>query len=218
MPPAKTRAKPRPPTRRPVRGALREQAREVYREAILEAAAEELAERGFASVRMQDVARRAGLAIGTLYNYFPGKAELTASLMELRARQYVGLIDAMLAALPRDGSAVEGAIRIALGHIEQHRALFVLFEDGALAGTELGNLARCDELQQIFRGAMRKALGVAQARGELRRGLALDEVCILIGGMIHGLARAWIATGGRGRLDARAPLLLDVCLHGVGRP
>jgi AcrR family transcriptional regulator len=43
---------------------------------ILAAALASFAERGFAATRLDDVARRAGVTKGTLYLYFPNKAEL----------------------------------------------------------------------------------------------------------------------------------------------
>lgn len=54
----------------------------VRREQILEAAARVFAEAGFHSARMQDVAARAGLSNGTLYNYFTSKEDLLLALLD----------------------------------------------------------------------------------------------------------------------------------------
>ena len=43
---------------------------------ILDAAFEEFAERGLASARLEDIARRAGVSKGTIYLYFPSKEDL----------------------------------------------------------------------------------------------------------------------------------------------
>lgn len=48
---------------------------------ILEAAAELANEKEFARVQMQEVAKRAGVAIGTLYRYFPSKTHLFVAVM-----------------------------------------------------------------------------------------------------------------------------------------
>jgi len=58
---------------------------------ILDAALEVLAERGYARGSMAEVARRSGVSKGTVYVYFPTKADLVAALMaqapeELSAR------------------------------------------------------------------------------------------------------------------------------------
>jgi AcrR family transcriptional regulator len=195
---------------------LREQARGVYRDAILEAAAEVLAEHGYVGTRMQEVASRAGLAIGTLYNYFTNKDELTLSLMDLRGRQFVDRIAAMLGELPADASVVVGIVDIAFSHIEQHRALFAMSEEGQLCSNQAG-FARCGEMRHLYQSAVRGALTVAQQRGELRTDVPLGDLETVIGGMIRGVAHQWIAGGCQGSLRDRAPLLVDVFLHGVGR-
>lgn len=47
---------------------------------ILLAAQESIAEEGFSGTRMTAIARRAGVATGTLYNHFPSKEELFAEV------------------------------------------------------------------------------------------------------------------------------------------
>jgi AcrR family transcriptional regulator len=51
-------------------------------EAILEAAARILEKAGFAGYNTNAVAERAGVSIGSLYQYFPGKDALTVALIE----------------------------------------------------------------------------------------------------------------------------------------
>lgn len=51
---------------------------------ILRAAAREGAAKGFEGAQMTDVARKAGVAIATLYRYFPSKHALFASVMRDR--------------------------------------------------------------------------------------------------------------------------------------
>src|SRR3954453_22031904 len=53
--------------------------------AILDAARDLAAEGGMAAVQISAVAQRAGIAAGTVYRYFPSKAELFAALVEVRA-------------------------------------------------------------------------------------------------------------------------------------
>jgi AcrR family transcriptional regulator len=43
---------------------------------IIDAALEEFGDRGLASSRLEDIAKRAGLSKGTIYLYFPNKEEL----------------------------------------------------------------------------------------------------------------------------------------------
>lgn len=52
---------------------------EARREAILDAALEEFAAKGYAGARMEDIARRAGVAKGTLYLHFGDKEGLSTA-------------------------------------------------------------------------------------------------------------------------------------------
>jgi AcrR family transcriptional regulator len=66
-----------------VEGGKREQNRAVRRRRVIEAATELAIEGGYDSVQMRDVADRAGVALGTLYRYFPSKDQLLcAALVE----------------------------------------------------------------------------------------------------------------------------------------
>jgi len=71
-------------------------------ESILEAAARVLAERGYAAATTNLVAARAGVSVGSLYQYFPNKDSLVAALHERHADQMEAAIEKALdAADPR---------------------------------------------------------------------------------------------------------------------
>src|SRR4051812_37338833 len=68
-------ARPAAPADRPG-GNPRHTASAARREAILAAALDEFSARGFAAARLDDVARRAGVAKGTIYVHFRDKETL----------------------------------------------------------------------------------------------------------------------------------------------
>jgi AcrR family transcriptional regulator len=55
---------------------------QLRREQILEAAVKVFAEKGFRAAKMQEVANAAGVANGTVYNYFRSKDEVLLALLE----------------------------------------------------------------------------------------------------------------------------------------
>jgi AcrR family transcriptional regulator len=67
------------------------------RNAILKAALDEFSERGFAAARLDDVARRAGVAKGTIYLYFKDKEALFQELVRFQIGPVVGALEAVLA-------------------------------------------------------------------------------------------------------------------------
>lgn len=72
---------------------LREKLREVTTQGILLAAEAELAERGLAASSMQSIAQRAGVSVGTLYNYFKDKEILLSELLTVRRERFALLFN-----------------------------------------------------------------------------------------------------------------------------
>jgi AcrR family transcriptional regulator len=63
---------------------------------LIEAGLAEFALRGFAGTRLEDVAKRAGVAKGTIYRYFNDKEALFLAAIESRAVPIHGQIDAFI--------------------------------------------------------------------------------------------------------------------------
>lgn len=61
---------------------LREQKKSERRERIFSAAVDLFNKKGFSNTSMQDIAEKASLAVGTLYNYFPSKNDLLLDIMQ----------------------------------------------------------------------------------------------------------------------------------------
>jgi len=77
----------------PASGGREADPRAARREAILDAALDEFAASGFAAARMEDVARRAGVAKGTLYLYFRDKETLFQELIRSIMGPLIGKIE-----------------------------------------------------------------------------------------------------------------------------
>lgn len=71
-------------SRRGAKLALRTQLRETVRATILDAAEELIATNGMNGAALVQIARRAGVAVGTLYNYFTDRDALIKALFETR--------------------------------------------------------------------------------------------------------------------------------------
>jgi AcrR family transcriptional regulator len=80
------------------------------REDILHAARETAAERGLAAVQIVPVAERAGIAAGTVYRYFPTKADLVGALLKAIGEQEIAAIRSAAGAAPGPLSALAAAI------------------------------------------------------------------------------------------------------------
>jgi AcrR family transcriptional regulator len=116
-----TRKEPPEPETNPARGrgaiaASRQSARltkaAARREAILEAALDEFSARGFAAARLEDVAKRAGVAKGTIYLYFADKEALFQELVRFQIGPVMSAFETVLASPLPLKSLTDQAIEI----------------------------------------------------------------------------------------------------------
>lgn len=114
---------------------LRERIKEATQVAILEAAEEVFGAQGFNGARMEDVARRAGVAVGTVYNHFEDRETLFNRLALDRKTELLGRIDsAMEEAAGRPFEERLRAVFAALvAHIELHRQFLTVVVETELA-------------------------------------------------------------------------------------
>ncbi len=142
--------------------------REKRRAAILDAALEEFAARGFAATRLDDVARRARIAKGTIYLYFRDKESLFQELVRTMLSPVVGALEAApMADLPARAVAEAIAdlfVREIFGTRRKDVIRLIIAE-----GPRFPKLAEFYYHEVIERviAAMRALMTRAVARGEL---------------------------------------------------
>jgi AcrR family transcriptional regulator len=83
-----------------------EMAKAARREEILDAARRVFAERGFKGTTIADIAEAAGIALGTIYLYFPSKDDVFAALN----RRFTDLVASAITA-NIDGDSLESSVR-----------------------------------------------------------------------------------------------------------
>lgn len=207
----------------------------VVRGAILEAAETVFGERGFADAKIAEVARRAGVAAGTLYNYFDSKESIFRALIEHRAEEFMGGLEAIARAdQSREGrsrgTGCGRATPLALlarlteatfRYVESHAPVFMLFEQiGGPAGMHARRACgpSGEGLRARYLELFRSTLARAVRAGQLRAGLPVPELALIYAGSVQGLMRGWLLDGRQGRLPDRTRLLLTIFQQGAGRP
>jgi len=99
-------------------------------DAILEASTRILLERGYAGMSTNVVAERAGVSVGSLYQYFPNKESLLAALHQRHAMQMAHSLETILASPDAYGlrGAIERLVRAAMAAHEVEPELHRLLE------------------------------------------------------------------------------------------
>jgi AcrR family transcriptional regulator len=118
--------------------------RAAAREAILGAATALVAEGGYGAASITEVARRAGVATGSIYRHFPSKGDLFAEVFDQAASRELALVteiltDASRPATERLAAAVEAFVRRALAAPRLAYALMAEPVDPAVERARLAN-------------------------------------------------------------------------------
>lgn len=163
---------------------------ESNRERLLAAAREIFAKRGL-RVPMEDIAREAGVGVGTLYRRFPTRADLVAGAFHAKMRDYANAVDQALAE-PDAWTGFRGFLE---------RLCAMQAEDLGFANVLTMTFPDDDrfeaERDRAHRGFL-ELIGRAQAAGQLRADFVAEDLVMLLianAGVIAGTAdvapRTW---------------------------
>ncbi len=127
--------------------SLRERLREQTAAAILDAAEDVFAETGLANAHMNDIAAKAGVAVGTLYNHFEDRDALLTALLQYRRADLMARMDAFLDA-PSSGdfrTDLTGLVKTMGSFFEEHRRFHVIMHrlEWGLHSGKYPNTATC---------------------------------------------------------------------------
>ena len=188
--------------------------KEAHRTRLLEAAAAEFAAAGVDGANVNRISLAAGLAKGTVYNYFSSKRELFLAVVgEASARAAAGA-----AAVPAEAPTAErlrAILESDIGWVRGHEAFARVLVREALAGDPRFQ-------PELVRAAAPFVERVAEIledgveRGEVRDDLAVDELALLFSGMCElALTLHWGAGGGWPALEELPTLVTSLFLSGA---
>lgn|SRR5487761_140199 len=165
------------------------------RDRILDAA-EEVFGAGGESASTEEVARLAGVGIGTVFRHFPTKAALLEAVLVRRFDRLTEQAEVLLAAAD-PGEAFLGLF----DHLVAHAAAKVAITEALLdaGGDRDGDAARASER---LRGAVGVLFRNARQAGAVRADVELPEVYALFAGVARAAARARLDEEARARLLA----------------
>lgn len=103
--------------RRPQSSKLQAAKDAMYREHIMEVAENLFAEHGFSNTKMQDIARAAGISLGTLYQSYAGKRELYRQLLIVRDGQMFDMVMTKGAPVLKQPQSIEQLLWLTEAHI-----------------------------------------------------------------------------------------------------
>ena len=181
------------------------------RERIVRSALDLLAEGGYAAASVQAVARRAGVATGTVYRHFPAKTDLVAEVFRRASQREVDKlvsVGADLAPAERIAAWVEVFARRALA---QPRRAYALLAEPVDPAVEAERLV----FRRAYAAVFEEILGDGVASGELPPQNVSLAAAALVGGLGEALVGPLSPVAGDVDPDALVADLVAFSLRSV---
>ena len=185
------------------------------RQRIVTAALELIAEGGYVNAQVAAVADRAGVAVGTVYRYFPSKSELFAEVFRIASQREVDAMRAGAAATD-GGSAID---RIAAGtETFARRALAGKRLAWALLAEPVDPAVEAERLhfRHSYRDVIAEIVADGVRSGELPEQDPEVTGAALVGAIGETMIGPLSPTANGGDPEALIASLIDFCIRAIG--
>jgi TetR/AcrR family fatty acid metabolism transcriptional regulator len=189
--------------------------KEARREQILDAAVLEIARRGYYGTTVSTIARRAGVADGTIYLYFKSKEDLLVSIFERAMQRFneeAGCIVEEAAAGAED--KLRRLVALHLSLMGEDRDLAVIFQ------VEFRHTLHI--LERLSRSRMRDYLALiarvveqGKQEGVFKRDVDALFAAKVVFGILDEMATDWVLSSKNTRLASRSGPVNDLLLGGL---
>lgn len=199
---------------------LRDDFRNFARAAILSAAEEVFAVEGLHAARIEEIARRARVAVGTIYNLVGDRDALLAEIVGLRKSEILSLLASTLESheqMPFQAQ-LHAFVLASFQYFSEHSRFFRLVMEaqrspacGRAAPVTLASQETLQDIRKLYRELMQRGL----TQGVLRK----DDVELypaLLGGMLREVVIYDLESPSRGTPAMRAAQVVKVFLQGAG--
>jgi TetR/AcrR family transcriptional regulator, fatty acid metabolism regulator protein len=184
------------------------------RQRILQAAVSVFAKKGYFGARVSEIAKKAGVADGTIYLYFRNKEDILVSLFDDLMSEHVQQVKD---ALPRVKDA-PGRLRLVAEHhlraLGGNRELAVVFQVELRQSTKFMERFTASWLQDYF-ALLGEIIAQGQAAGEIRPDLPVKLGTKVFFGALDEMVTSWILGGKGYDLGELAAPIVDLFLRGA---
>ena len=155
-------------------------------QAVINAILEEATEKGPASLNIKEIARRADVSVGSLYQYFPNRDGLLDFAIELCMRYMTNMFDMSrpyLKAMPL-GEALRAYLSFGIEWGKTETGLIRFFGRAAYQGDPVLAERVVRPVAEIMRKLTFEMLEQAVQRGEIRPDVELESASRLVNGLM----------------------------------
>jgi AcrR family transcriptional regulator len=179
---------------------------------LLEAAEEEFGQKGFYEAQIVDITRRAGVAHGTFYTYFPSKEAIFVELVREINTQLRARLRAAIAGLHDRRQIERAGFHAFFEFIHKHPKAYRIVREAEFVGSPKNAAGRWyyERLAQGYTPALARAIEDDQVRP-----LDPEILAYALMGVGHFIGVRWVLWEGRDVPDAVFETMMDFLLHGL---
>jgi len=185
---------------------------------ILEAAIEVFAEKGFHHARISDIARRAGVADGTIYLYFRNKDDVLLTIFEEKMGVLIAGLQHALVGVDDPLERIRTFARYHFRQVNDHRALAEVLQIELRLSNKFLKEYRPEKLWEYL-GMFAAIIHEGQSRGVIRGDQDSFVLMWAFFGAMDEIAMQWVlAKRKQFSLEAAADSVADVFIRGMAAP
>ncbi|NVB38550.1 TetR/AcrR family transcriptional regulator [Pseudenhygromyxa sp. WMMC2535] len=178
----------------------------------MDAALQIFGQAGYHDTKITDIASAAGVATGTLYNYFSSKEDIFLSILE-DGRVHLRASLTKLSEVPDPIERLRALAAVILDFLEERGAAFLIHLQ---VGATLAQY-RTSEADEVFRRELFEIIlaTVAEAQDQLREDFPSETLAIAFGGLLNGVILRWIENGCQTKLRGQVDTIMELFLNGA---
>ena len=184
------------------------------REAILDAAVVEIARRGYYQTTVAMIAKRAGVADGTIYLYFGNKEEILFSLFDRAMDRFITQGKGELEAMGTAEDKLKHIIDLHLSLVGQDRDLAIITQvelRHSIHFMDQFSRTKVADYLAVLAGVISQGQREGVFRGEMDPAFAAKAVF----GVMDEMATDWVLSRRNTRLENKAPEVGAFLLNGL---
>nr|MEE4267579.1 TetR/AcrR family transcriptional regulator [Candidatus Krumholzibacteria bacterium] len=183
-------------------------------EMILDAAVVEIAQRGFYQTTVAMIAKRAGVADGTIYLYFANKEEILFSLFDRAMRRFITEGNARLGDAANAVAKLRRIIELHLQLVGQDRDLAIITQVEMRHSLHFMNQASRAQVGQYLE-ILGRVIVQGQKEGVFRADLDPIFSAKAVFGVLDEMATDWVLSRRNTRLESKTGDVTDFLLAGL---
>jgi TetR/AcrR family fatty acid metabolism transcriptional regulator len=191
--------------------------KKVKRQLIIDAAIEVFSRNGFQNSTISEIAQKANVAEGTIYQYFKNKEDLFFSIPIDKTKEFFNELELHLQGIHGAGNKIRKFVWYYLYHLQDNpdyaRALMLEMRVNT-------NFAKAKAFE-AYRPLTHKILEIiqeGQEDGSIRKDTGEYMIRHLILGMLEHIVTRWLLKGGKGDLLDHYEEVVELLIQGVREP